>query len=100
MAAEYQARSHTQTQAVHHNLNQKAGLMDKIKENILGGHTHTQTGHTGHTAHSNPTQNLGLVDKFKGVLLGSHVQTSYSSSTQKLGLVNKIKEKIPRLQNK
>ena len=46
MATEYQACSHAQTQVVHHNLNQKAGLMDKIKENILGGHTHTQTHHT------------------------------------------------------
>ena len=74
--------------------------MDKIKEKILGGQTHTQTGHTSHTAHSNPTQKPGLVDKFKGMLSGSQAQTGYSSSTQKPGLVNKIKAKIPRLQNK
>ena len=74
-------------------------MMDKIKENISGGQTHTQTGHTGQTAHSNPTQKPGLVDKFKGMLPGSQVQTGYSSSTQNPGMVNKIKAKIPGLHN-
>nr|AAV92580.1 late embryogenesis abundant type 2 dehydrin-like protein [Pseudotsuga menziesii var. menziesii] len=83
--AEYQDRGHTQTEAARHNTNEKAGLLDKIKQMLPGGQTQTQS-----TAYSHPTQKPGSQAQ-------AQAQTGYSNSNQKPGMVDKIKAKIPGL---
>ena len=80
--AEYQDRGHTQTDGGPRNPNEKAGLLDKVKQMLPGGQARTQT------AHSHPTQKPGSQ---------AQAQTGYSTSNQKPGMLDKIKAKIPGL---